>query len=577
MSQSSVVSNQIYDVAICGGGLAGLTLARQIKQTLPDCSVVLIDRFVAPLPEGAFKVGESMTEAGGYYLGETLGLTKYMEQSHVVKLGFRFFFNEGNTPFKDRPEFGLSRFPKVDSYQIDRGVLENDLRHLIVEAGVDLVEGMAVQDVVLAQNGTPHEISFQARGSAEAQTVQARWVVDAMGRRRFLQKKLGLDRERPGKQNSAAWFRYPGKVDLEEWVPRDQHQWHDRVPNQIRYYSTNHLMGLGYWVWLIQLASGYISIGIVADEELHSFSEFNTHPLAMQWLQTHEPELAAALEGREPADFRCMRRYSYTSRQVFSDERWTCVGDSGVFSDPFYAAGTEMIGFANTITTEMIRLDRAGELTPERVKAYNQFLLSYNDALTDNIQLAYPFFGKPMVMTAKVLWDTTAAWAFVGSQMFNDAYLYPENSAQVRAVTAPFFFLTRRMQQMFLEWSKRSPGCLTFEFLDFLTIDYLYKLRVRNLEGGKSLTQLVIDQEVNMAYIEELAQVLFLLAVEDVLPEHLERFSGAIWLNAWRVSLNPDRWEADGLFKPKSAPRDLSAMREEIRSLFQLKERVPAL
>ncbi len=34
-----------------------------------------------------------------------------------------------------------------------------------------------------------------------------------------------------------------------------------------RWLSTNHLCGPGYWVWLIPLASGSHSVGIVADEK----------------------------------------------------------------------------------------------------------------------------------------------------------------------------------------------------------------------------------------------------------------------------------------------------------------------
>ena len=33
--------------------------------------------------------------------------------------------------------------------------------------------------------------------------------------------------------------------------------------------STNHICGEGYWVWLIPLSSGPISIGIVADPRFH--------------------------------------------------------------------------------------------------------------------------------------------------------------------------------------------------------------------------------------------------------------------------------------------------------------------
>ncbi|MBE9042031.1 hypothetical protein IQ235_14720 [Oscillatoriales cyanobacterium LEGE 11467] len=37
------MNNKIYDVAICGAGMAGLTLARQLKQTMSDLAIVLLD------------------------------------------------------------------------------------------------------------------------------------------------------------------------------------------------------------------------------------------------------------------------------------------------------------------------------------------------------------------------------------------------------------------------------------------------------------------------------------------------------------------------------------------------------
>lgn len=562
------------DVAICGGGLAGLTLARQLKLAMPRLSIVLLDRLARPLPEAAFKVGESTVEVGAYYLGQTLKLHDYFDEHHLYKLGLRYFFGDSQGPFQDRPEFGLSEFPPVSSYQIDRGLLENDLRRFNAEAGVQMLEGCAVRAIALANGNGRHEISFKQRETGAEGKVHARWVIDAMGRRRYLQKKLDLAKAH-GRPCSAAWFRLEGRIDVSDLAPRDADGWHRRVPENNRYYSTTHLMGKGYWVWLIPLSSGSTSVGIVALEDVHPFAGFNTYPAALQWLRTHEPVLAAYIEGREPLDFKVMRRYSYSSRQVFSEERWACVGEAGVFSDPFYSPGTDMIGFANTAATEMIRLDLEGELAPETVTEFNRFILALNELLTHNIQQGYPLFGSAVVSAAKLIWDVTVAWSIYGPQMFNSIYVDAEKNAQVRKVTGKFFLLTQQMHRLFVDWEAKSPGRLTFDFIDYLTIPFLKRLRLRNLRSGKSLQELIDDHVENMERLEELAQVLFLLAVEDVMPERLDQFPAPVWLNAWHVGLDPARWP-DRLFRPTSAPRDLEGMRAEIRSLFHSKERQDA-
>jgi 2-polyprenyl-6-methoxyphenol hydroxylase-like FAD-dependent oxidoreductase len=64
------VPQEHYDVAVLGGGLAGLTVALQIKRARPETRVLVTDKRTEPAPEAAFKVGESSVEIGVDYYRE---------------------------------------------------------------------------------------------------------------------------------------------------------------------------------------------------------------------------------------------------------------------------------------------------------------------------------------------------------------------------------------------------------------------------------------------------------------------------------------------------------------------------
>jgi hypothetical protein len=295
----------------------------------------------------------------------------------------------------------------------------------------------------------------------------------------------------------------------------------------------------------------------------------------MDWLRTHEPVLARHLTGREPLDFKAMRRYSHSSRQVFSGQRWACVGEAGVFADPYYSPGTDLIGFANTMTVDLIRRDREGGSDPDRLKHYNQFLIALNDSVTSSIQRGYPMFGNPAVTAVKCLWDVSAAWSFNCPLMFNDIYLDPAKHNGIRKITAGFGAMAGRVGRLLEEWTKSSTGRLNYRFFDYLSLDFLAELRERNLQSGKTVEVLQRDARDNMARVEELAQVIFLLAVEDLMPERLAELGPLPWLNAWRLDLDPSTWE-QGLLRPTTPPRDLRPLRAAIRGQMTTAEPLAA-
>ena len=259
------LEGQQYDVAIVGGGLAGGSLARQLSLEAPALRVVVIETRKHPVREAAFKVGESSVEIGAHYFQRRLGLEPHLREGQLEKLGLRYFFTEGdNTDIARRIELGPATFPPVPSFQLDRGRFENMLLHVVAQSGITVLDGCRVETITLAADGHTVLATTPAGGT----TIRARWVVDASGRRGLLKRQLGLDRTSTHAAN-ACWFRVRSRLRVDDWS--DEPAWRSRVPSGERWLSTNHLMGIGYWVWLIPLGSGSTSVGIVADSDIHPF------------------------------------------------------------------------------------------------------------------------------------------------------------------------------------------------------------------------------------------------------------------------------------------------------------------
>jgi flavin-dependent dehydrogenase len=186
-----------------------------------------------------------------------------------------------------------------------------------------------------------------AHGSKDGprSTFKGRWLVDAAGRAHILKNKLGLHKDVPH-HVSAAWLRLKDGLDIEEFGAHNE-AWVARAPERgWRNHFTNHLMGEGYFAWLIQLGTGPISLGVCADMRFHPFDTINTLEAWLSWMHEHEPQLGAAVEARrdDVMDFLTVEDYAYSSTRAFSPERWATTGEAGTFADPFLSPGSDYIG-----------------------------------------------------------------------------------------------------------------------------------------------------------------------------------------------------------------------------------------
>ncbi len=439
-----------HDLVIVGGGLAGLTLALELRQSLPGLDVAVLERAIHPVPEITHKVGESTVELGSWYLANTLGLRDHLDEHQLRKFGLRFFFGAGDPGsggLERADELGVSRLFSVPTWQVDRGRLENELARRVQAAGVTLLGGARVRRLSL--NNGARRVEFD--GPVGSGALESRWLIDAAGRTSVLKRTLSLARPN-GHDINACWFRVAGEVRVDAWS--DDADWQARTGGRPRWFSTSQLMGPGYWVWLIPLASGATSLGIVADPRFHDLDAIRTRERASEWLQRHEPRLAAALDDHELLDFGFLRHFSHDCERLFDADGWALTGEAGVFVDPLYSPGTDFIAISNGFITDLVARDCAGEDISVRARALEVVYRSLYDNSLALYQGMYGQFGNADLMALKSTWDYAYYWSVPAFLFANGALARLASDSVLRNALLTGVGLNRRMQRRF----RQAPG-----------------------------------------------------------------------------------------------------------------------
>ncbi len=416
-----------YDVLIVGGGLAGLTLARQILMQ-SEKTVLQIDRRTLPPPRQ--KVGEATVQMSGYYYGKVLDLEDYLLVEHYLKYNLRFYWPSNDRPTERYEELSQSfirNISNIPTYQLDRNKFEGEvLRRNLLSPNYRCIQSTGELALELGKGGAPHAFRFRTEEGEEV-VGEAGWVVDASGRNKVLQKKLGLARRSPIRHGATfAWV--DGVVDIERLTDLSQKEIRLRPDRSALGHfpallATNHFCGEGFWFWVIPLHDR-TSLGLVYDVDCVPRAEVGSGPKMVEWICQRYPLFARALAGREVIDASGFVDFAHDCAQTLSADRWALTGEACRFTDPLYSPGGDLISLYNTLICDAILTPDATRL-PGKVRLYEQLARSLYEAYVPSYAISYQTLGDQEAYSLRYAWELAIYFSFYVFPFINDLFTDP--------------------------------------------------------------------------------------------------------------------------------------------------------
>ena len=137
------------DVFIAGGGLAGLTLARQLRRTDPTLRIAVAEKRRHPAPEAAHKVGESSVEIGAHYFEKVLDLESHLRCRPSRKTRASLSLSPAATIVTSRrgSSSGRRSFRRCRHFSSIVGGSKTTCSRQNREAGIEVLDQAVVRDV----------------------------------------------------------------------------------------------------------------------------------------------------------------------------------------------------------------------------------------------------------------------------------------------------------------------------------------------------------------------------------------------------------------------------------------------
>ena len=351
--------NERFDVAVIGSGPGGSVVSTLLAQH--GYRVVVIEREKFP----RFHVGESLLP-GTQPIWERLGIAEELERSgHTFKYAGEFRI--GRFPNKSEILSTIGYFhnvprsdfsPRPYAYQVERAVFDKQLQDNAIRHGVTVWDETSVKEVVFDENDRATGLKLSRKG--EQQLLEADFIVDASGRRRFIaeqRKCVVLD---DLIQTSAAFGHFRG-------VQRD--------PGYRQGFFNGYFIPNG-WVWFIPLADDIMSVGVVQNKPNTDEWSNNGEEVLLDTINRYQFLQERFVNAEQVGRIRMLKDLAYTTTEYCGDG-WMSIGDANFFVDPLYSSGVQIAHSTGEQAADLIDEFLKGGRDMRAVKKYKKYIDDY--------------------------------------------------------------------------------------------------------------------------------------------------------------------------------------------------------
>jgi flavin-dependent dehydrogenase len=355
-----------YDVAIIGGGpagsVAGATLARDGRR------VVILEKEKFP----RFRVGESLLPASSDTF-ERIGVKEKLDRAgFLIKHGGEISSACGTASGVYLFRNSLNPRWKT-SYQVDRSKFDQVLLDHAQECGCEVRYEVSVDGCVFE----PEEVVLTCNQDHN-ETLRANYLIDCSGRNAVLANHLQLKEPYPHLRKFSVFAYFQGPP-----LPTD--------PNAS---LTRMIRADDCWYWVIPMAGGKWSVGVVMDHE--RFRSLHLSPeQAFEECVRKQPQVYDRIaEAKRFTPVRATADFSYRTRKMFGD-RWLVAGDAAGFIDPVFSSGVHIAVYSGEQAG--VAVQTAWKSPRARLSAFRRYQRLVEERLATYLKLSSGWYTQEFI------------------------------------------------------------------------------------------------------------------------------------------------------------------------------------